>query len=109
MRRHVDGHAVDAGGEVGAVVEVEAEQEVLVGLAVARVLRDDEAGHELEHLARALRRAAAQQLALDDPLRRRIGRAHRVVVVAGHGDGFLRRRCRRGRRRGAGLGPDRGR
>jgi pyruvate carboxylase len=73
------------------VVEVEAAQEVLVGLAVARVLRDDEAGHELEHLARALRRAAAQQLALDDPLRRRIGRAHRVVVVAGHGDGLALR------------------
>ena len=42
---HVDRHAVDRDGEVGAVVEVEAAQEILVGFALAAVLRDDEAGH----------------------------------------------------------------
>jgi hypothetical protein len=82
MRRHVDRQAVDAGREVGAVVEVEAAQEVLVGLAVARVLRDDEAGHELEHLARAQGGAALQQLGADHALRGCVGAAHRVVVMA---------------------------
>ena len=51
VRRHVDRHAVHVGREVGAVVEVEAAQEVLVGLAVAAVLRDDQPGHDLEHFA----------------------------------------------------------
>ena len=50
MRRHVDRHAVDARGEVGAVVQVEAAQEVLVRLAVAAVLRHDEPGDGLEDL-----------------------------------------------------------
>ena len=51
VRRHVDRHAVDACREVGAVVEVEAAQEVLVGLAVARVLRDDHAGRRFQEFA----------------------------------------------------------
>ena len=38
VRRHVDRHAGDRRREVGAVIEVEAAQEVLVGLALAAVL-----------------------------------------------------------------------
>jgi hypothetical protein len=63
VRRHVDRHAVDPGREVGAVVEVEAAQVVLVGLAVAAVLRDDDAGNEFEHLGGPQRRPALDQLA----------------------------------------------
>jgi len=102
---HVDGHAVDKGREVGAVVEVEAAQEVLVGLAVAAVLGDDHAGHEFEHLGRAQGRAAFDQPGCDGALAGRIGCAHRVVVIAVHGHGdqlrwrlsdLLRGRLRRG-------------
>ena len=82
MGGHVDRHAVDAGSEVGAVVEVEAAQEVLVGLAVARVLGDDQAGHELEHFAGAQGRAALQQLAVDHALRGGVRSADSIVVVA---------------------------
>ncbi len=45
---HVDRHAVDRDGEIGAVVEIEAAQEILVGLAVAAVLGDDQAGHDFK-------------------------------------------------------------
>ena len=51
MGRHVDGHAVDLDGEIGAVVEVEATQEILVGFALAGVLGDDQAGHDFQRLA----------------------------------------------------------
>ena len=51
VRRHVDRHALEPRLEVGAVVEVEAANEVLVRLAVAGVLRDDEARDRLEQLA----------------------------------------------------------
>ena len=53
VRRHVDRHAGDRRREVGAVIEVEAAQVVLVGLALAAVLADDDARHGLEHFAGA--------------------------------------------------------
>ena len=68
VRAHVDGHAVDGDGEVGAVVEIEAAQEILVGFALAAVLRDDQARHRLQHLARAIDRPRLQLLARDDAL-----------------------------------------
>jgi len=45
VRAHIDGHAVDVNGEVSAVVEVEAAQEVLIGFALATVLRNDQPRH----------------------------------------------------------------
>jgi len=88
VRGHVHRHAVDARGEVGAVVEleVEAAQEILVRLAVATVLRDDDPGHEFQHLARALGRAALQQFTPDGAGRCRVLRAVGFVVVALHDD-----------------------
>ena len=44
MGRHVDGHAVDLDGEIGAVVEIEAAQKILVGFAFAGMLGDDQPG-----------------------------------------------------------------
>ena len=51
MGRHVDGHAVDGDGEIGAVVEIEAAQKILVGFALAGMLGDDQAGHGFQRLA----------------------------------------------------------
>ena len=48
MGAHVDRHFVDRDGEIGAVVEIEAAQEILVGLAVAAVLGDDQAGNDFK-------------------------------------------------------------
>jgi hypothetical protein len=42
--RHVDGHAVDLDGQIGAVVEVEAAQKILVGFARAGMLGGDQPG-----------------------------------------------------------------
>ena len=57
MRAHVDRHVIDVDGHVGAVVEIVATQEVLVGFALAAVLRDDQSGGRLEDFARARRGA----------------------------------------------------
>ena len=68
MRGHVHGHAVYEAGEIGAVVQVKAAQEILIGLAIAAVLRDDHAWHKLQHLRRPQAWAAlAINLALTLP------------------------------------------
>ena len=53
VSHEIDRLAVHRDREVGAVVEIEAADEILVRLAVARVLGDDDAGHHLEQLAAA--------------------------------------------------------
>jgi hypothetical protein len=109
---HVERHAFDPGREVGAVVEVEAAQEILVGLAVARMLRDHAARHRLQHFAGAQQRQVGEALAAHPALRGRVRGADTVVVVGGDRDllrarGGLRRRrlgraCRLRAREGAG-------
>jgi hypothetical protein len=51
MSRHVDGHAVDPDRKIGAVIKIEAAQEILVGLTLSGMLGDDQAGHDLKRLA----------------------------------------------------------
>jgi len=63
--RDIARHAAELGGEIGAVVEVEAAQEILVGLAVAGMLRDDQARHHFERLAGAQDGHRRQALAGD--------------------------------------------
>ncbi|MNS56631.1 hypothetical protein D3C72_894940 [compost metagenome] len=87
MRAHIDGHAIDIGGEIRAMVEVKAAQEILVGLAVAAVLGDDQPGHEFQQFARAQGGPVDNQLSSDDALAGRIRRADGVVVVASHAHG----------------------
>ena len=53
MGRHVDGHAVDLDGEIGAVIEVEATQKILIGFALAGMLGHDQSRHHLQRLAGA--------------------------------------------------------
>ena len=62
-------HTVDREREVGAVIEVEPAQEVLVRLAVPRVLGDDHAGDGLEQLAAAEQRQILEVDLADGPLR----------------------------------------
>ena len=56
MGGHVDRYAGDVDTEIRAVVEVEAADEVLVGLAAPGMLGGDDAGGRLEELARAQNR-----------------------------------------------------
>ena len=65
---HVDRHALDPGLEIGAVIEVEAADEVLVRLAVARVLGDDQTRDGLEQLALAGDRPKPEIRRTDSPL-----------------------------------------
>ncbi len=55
--RHVDRHAVDADGEIRAVVQVKAAQKILVGFALAGMLGDDQPRHHLQRLADARERS----------------------------------------------------
>ena len=63
MSWHVDGHAVDFEGEIGAVVKVEATQEILIGLTFSRMLGDDQAGHDFQRLADTRERHCVHLLA----------------------------------------------
>ena len=54
--RHVHRHPRNRRREVGAVIEVEAAQEILIGLPFAAVLGDDQTRYRLEHLAVAHQR-----------------------------------------------------
>ena len=57
---HVDWHAVDPGGEVRPVIQIESAQEHLVRFARAAVLGDDHAGYGLEHVAGSQQRSQRQ-------------------------------------------------
>ena len=48
---HVDRHLVERDVDIGAVIEVEAAQEILVGFTLPTVLGRDQPGHELEYFA----------------------------------------------------------
>ena len=60
VRRQVERHAVENNGEVGAMIQIEAAQKILVGFPAARVLRDDDPGNSFENLAAAQDRAVGQ-------------------------------------------------
>ena len=53
VRRHIHRHPRERRREVGAVIEVEAAQVVLIGFPLAAVLRDHDAWNGLEHFASA--------------------------------------------------------
>ncbi len=86
VRRQVHRHVVYRGEEVGAVIEIEAAQEILVRLAVAAVLRDDHSGNVLEHFARPQHRPRLDQLRGDGALARGVRGADRVFVVSDDAD-----------------------
>nr|WP_255615653.1 hypothetical protein [Polymorphobacter sp. PAMC 29334] len=95
VRPHVDRHTVDELGEVGAVIEVEAAQEILVGLAAARMLRSDETWDDFEQFADPLNRTIFEVDLSDCPLGCRIGNPNKVCRAPGNDDLGPRRRGRR--------------
>lgn len=60
MGTHVDRHVVDIDRQIGAVIQVVATQEILIGFALAAVLRDDQAGNGLQNFTRPGHRARVQ-------------------------------------------------
>jgi hypothetical protein len=93
-------HVIDGEAEVGPVVEVEAAQEVLVGLAPARMLGGDQSGRGLEDLARAQQRADLDVGPGDAALAGRAGGADAPLAAAEDEDRAGNRLVRRFRCRG---------
>src|SRR2546422_3922969 len=73
MARQVHRHAIDVDAEVGAVVEIEAAQEILVRLAAAAVLRDHHAGNAFQHVGWAEQRTVLDPRSVDVAFARRSG------------------------------------
>ena len=87
----VDQHAVDGGAQVGAVVEVEAAQVELVGLALATVLADDQARRGFEQLAGSVDGARVELFLGDRADAGRIGHTNQARRgAAGDDDGVQR-------------------
>jgi hypothetical protein len=63
VRRQVKRHTVEENGEIRTVVEIEAAQKILVGLAATGVLRDDQAGKRLQNFSRTKNRTIREFLA----------------------------------------------
>ena len=78
----VDGHFVDGGAQVGAVIEVETAQVKLVGLAFAAMLADDQSRHRFEQFAGTVVGARFQLLLRDAAGIGRIGHAQLVHARA---------------------------
>src|SRR5688572_2179768 len=86
VRRHVDRHPLDLRQEIGAVVEVESAQEVLVRLPVSGVLSRDQARDDLENLAGAQERPVLELLVENRAFARRARRARECNAAGGYDD-----------------------
>ena len=84
MGAHVDRHVVEPDVDVGAVIEVEAAQKILVGLAFAAVLGRDQSRHDLEHFADPRSRLLFNLLAGDNSLRGGIRCEKGLIRLSGH-------------------------
>jgi len=83
VRRQVERHVVEEHGEIGAMIQIEAAQKILVGLAAACVLSDDDTGHCLQNFTRAQNRAIRDFLGAHGPLRGRGRNANRAILPTG--------------------------
>jgi hypothetical protein len=92
MRAHIDRHVIDRDREIRAVIEIVAAQKILVGFALAAVLRHDEAGRGLQDLAGAGERTSVEFRTGDPHLARHVRRTHRT---RSHVRGARSRRCNR--------------
>jgi hypothetical protein len=76
VRAHVHRHPIDGDREIGAMIEIEAAQEVLVGFALATVLCHHEAGDGLQNLACPIEGTGVQALFRNDTLAAGLCRTH---------------------------------
>ncbi len=83
-------HTVDIGREIRSVVQIEAAQEVLVGLAAPRMLCRDHAGNDFEQLRDFEHWPNEQIRAADGALTRRVGRSEQLEPATEYDD-FLHR------------------
>ena len=93
MGPHVGRHAIDIDRHVSAVIEIVAAQEVLVRLALAAVLGDDQAWNGFEHLAWTRRRTLVDRIAADAHLARHPYRRDRPRTDARRSAAVCNVRC----------------
>ena len=82
----VDEHAVDRGAQVRTVIEVEATQVKLVGLALAAMLADDKPGGDFKQLTGAVHGSGRQLLARNHARVRTVRDAELAQARAGDDD-----------------------
>ena len=80
---HVHRHAVHRRIEIGAVIQIETAQEVLIGLAAARMLGGDQPGHRFHYLPGSQNRTGAQFVTVHPAFRGR-HRRRLLLGLAGH-------------------------
>lgn len=86
MSRLIDRHAVHIGFEVGAVIEVVAAHQVLIGLALTAVQGHDQSGDRLEHLTGTVLRQELQLLVIDHAFARGCSRPEELEPPGRDGD-----------------------
>ena len=96
VRRQVQRHIVDENGEIRAVIEIEAAKKILVGLAAAGVLRDDDAGNRLQDFSRTKNRTILDFRCAHRSLRAGFGNSDEVILASLHVDGGAH--CAHGKR-----------
>ena len=109
VRRQVKRHIVEENGDICAVVEIEAAKKILVGLAAAGVLRDDETGNRLQNFSRTKNRTILDFRCAHRSLGAGFGNSDKVILPALHVDGgahgaHYQRDAQRGRRPGGPYG-----
>ena len=105
VRRQVQRHTVEENGEIRAVVEIESAKKILVGLAAAGVLRDDETGKRLQNFSRTKDGTIFEFLCAHRDLAGGSGNSDEVILSALHVHGGAHRTynqgdAQRGRRSG---------
>src|SRR5208283_4179666 len=96
-------HAVKENGEICAVVEIEATKKILVGLAAAGVLRNDDTGNRLQNFSRTKNRTFLDFRCAHRSLGGGLGNSNEAIRPALHAYGgahgaHRQRDAQRGRR-----------
>src|SRR5208337_5069396 len=112
VRRQVKRHTVEEDGEIRAVVKIEAAKKILVGLAAAGVLSDDETGYRLQNFSRTKNRPILDFRCAHRSLGGGNSNSDEAILPALHGYGAAhgahnQRDAKRGRRLGGPYGDGR--
>jgi len=84
VRGEIQRHTVEGEGDIRAVIEIETAKKILVGLAAAGVLRDDETGNRLQNFSRTENRTIFDFFCAHRSLSGGVGNSDKAVLPALH-------------------------
>jgi len=90
VRGQINGDAIDTRGKVGAMVEIKATQEILIGFPAATVLRHGDAGDDFQDFAWAEHWPGFELCLAHPTLRGRPGNPREIISSAGDDHRFQR-------------------